>query len=174
MEVWEEVPPPPPPPADDNTTAADGKDGGDGKDGNKKDGKDAPAPAPAEPPQLRKRVLRVPLNLTGGFVAPGMNKTELDASRRVMRRLRAADNAKRETAKARNDLEAYVIATLDKVGCEGPLALWPWVQGGTAGRQACVAEEAPSTMHALRRPALTLRRALSLTHPPAPCITPGV
>ena len=32
-----------------------------------------------------------------------------------MRRLRAADLAKRETAKARNDLESYIIATREKV-----------------------------------------------------------
>lgn len=32
-----------------------------------------------------------------------------------MRRLRAHDQAKRETAKARNDLEAYIIATRDLV-----------------------------------------------------------
>ncbi|EFN50467.1 hypothetical protein CHLNCDRAFT_142658, partial [Chlorella variabilis] len=37
------------------------------------------------------------------------------ASRGVLRRLRAADQAKRETAKARNDLESYVIGTRDKV-----------------------------------------------------------
>lgn len=37
------------------------------------------------------------------------------ASRRVMRRLRAHDQAKRETAKARNDMEAYIIATRDLV-----------------------------------------------------------
>jgi hypothetical protein len=40
----------------------------------------------------------------------------LQASRRVMRRLRAADLAKRETAKARNDLESYIISTREKVG----------------------------------------------------------
>jgi hypothetical protein len=33
-----------------------------------------------------------------------------------MRRLRAADLAKRETAKARNDLESYIISTREKVG----------------------------------------------------------
>ena len=33
----------------------------------------------------------------------------------VLRRLHAHDAAKREKAKARNDLEAYIIATRDKV-----------------------------------------------------------
>jgi hypothetical protein len=40
----------------------------------------------------------------------------LQASQRVMRQLRAADQAKRETARARNDLESYIIATREKVG----------------------------------------------------------
>lgn len=126
VEVWEELPPPPPPPAantSDNATGADGEakaeeagkkeeDSKDSKAG-KKEAAAAPALAPEEAPKLRKRVVKVPLNVTGGLFAPGMNDTEMTAARRVMRRLRAHDQAKRETAKARNDLEAYIIATRD-------------------------------------------------------------
>ena len=157
----------------------DEKKGGKKKD-EKKGGKAAEAgaaPEAEEGPKLRKRTVKVPLNVTGGLLAPGMNDTEMavgawlgrvcegrfvqgrhegvcyiagagerpcamaarqracpstrsppasplplplalpaQASRRVMRRLRAHDAAKRETAKARNDLEAYAIATRDQVG----------------------------------------------------------
>lgn len=68
------------------------------------------------PPLLRKRAIKVPLNLTGGFLVPGMNRSELDASRRSLRRMRAADQAKRERARALNDLESYILATREKVG----------------------------------------------------------
>ena len=55
-----------------------------------------------------------------------------------MRRLRAHDQAKRETAKARNDLEAYIIATRDLVRSCGLTPLPPaaaadaatWLCGG--------------------------------------------
>ncbi|KAI3435832.1 hypothetical protein D9Q98_001890 [Chlorella vulgaris] len=67
------------------------------------------------PPLLRKRAIKVPLNLTGGFLVPGMNRSELDASRRSLRRMRAADQAKRERARALNDLESYILATREKV-----------------------------------------------------------
>lgn len=90
VEVWEEVPPPPPPPAantSDNATGADGEakaeeagkreeDSKDSKAG-KKEAAAAPAPAPEEAPKLRKRVVKVPLNVTGGLFAPGMNDTEM-------------------------------------------------------------------------------------------------
>lgn len=70
VEAWEPVAPPPAANASANAT------------GNSTDGAAAAAPAPAveEPLQLRKRAVKVPLNVTGGFFAPGMNKTELDVS----------------------------------------------------------------------------------------------
>lgn len=37
------------------------------------------------------------------------------ASRRLLAELRAKDRVKRETAKAKNDLESFIIATRDKV-----------------------------------------------------------
>lgn len=64
--------------------------------------------------------------------------TLAQASRRVMRRLRLADQAKRETAKARNDLEAYVIATRDKVGAGRGTGHLVVVVGGGGGR-VCLA-----------------------------------
>lgn len=107
VEVWEEVPPPPPPPAANtsgNSTgnATDATDGGAGnatdakpdakaeEAGKQEEGKkgktdkggkaskqEVPAPAPEEAPKLRKRVVKVALNVTGGLLAPGMNDTEL-------------------------------------------------------------------------------------------------
>ncbi|KAL4458458.1 hypothetical protein ABPG75_013323 [Micractinium tetrahymenae] len=140
VEVWEAVPPPPPPspppaPANASANATDSAGAGNATDAgastaNSTDASaaseavaTAPVPAEAaaagnatdEAPKLRKRTIKVALNVTGGFVAAGMNKSELAASTRVLRRLRAADQAKRETAKARNDLEAYIIATRNKV-----------------------------------------------------------
>lgn len=137
VEVWEAVPPPPPPspppaPANASINGTDPASSGNATDAGSADAADgsagdaaAPAPAPAEAsaagsgtdesPKLRKRTIKVALNVTGGFAAPGMNKSELAASSRVLRRLRAADQAKREMAKARNDLEGYIIAMRDKV-----------------------------------------------------------
>lgn len=179
VEVWEAVPPPPPPspppaPANTSTNATNsagadnateaGAGAADAADSDAATGDAAaPASAPAEAatadagtdehPKLRKRTVKVALNVTGGFVASGMNKSELAASARVLRRLRAADQAKREMAKARNDLEAYIIATRNKVGvrrrvrsrsCEGARA-WclemPWraasCRAGAAPRHCC-------------------------------------
>lgn len=152
VEVWEAVPPPPPPspppaPANASINGTDPASSGNATDAGSADAADgsagdaaAPAPAPAEAsaagsgtdesPKLRKRTIKVALNVTGGFAAPGMNKSELAASSRVLRRLRAADQAKREMAKARNDLEGYIIAMRDKVGA----VLRSRAQQGAAGR----------------------------------------
>ena len=84
VEVWEPVPPPPA--ANASANATDGK--GDEKAAEGKGGKGG-AEAAAEP-ELRKRTLRVPLNLTGGFLAPGMNETEISVRGRPARALAAA------------------------------------------------------------------------------------
>ncbi|PSC68342.1 heat shock 70 kDa 17 isoform A [Micractinium conductrix] len=143
VEVLEAVPPPPPPPAANatNGTAEGAAGAGNATEGAAANGTDAGSAAggaaagnatadaaadaaiaaaagnatSAEPPLMRKRTVKVELTLEGGFLVPGMNRSEFDASRKVLRRLRAHDAAKREKAKARNDLEAYIIATRDKV-----------------------------------------------------------
>lgn len=201
----------PPPPAA-NTT-------GNGT-ANGTDAAPAPAPAPAGPPEMRKRVLKVPLNLTGGFLAPGMNRTELEvggwvgraghgqrvqvadllwagtsacpalldrlpttpvpplacprasqASRRVLRRMRARDSAKRETAKARNDLEAYVISTRGKVRVREWVG-WPdcraggarslgqaWTGGDGSSLDRCMHRAAPAQQPARQPACLTKQPA---------------
>jgi hypothetical protein len=132
VEVWEAVPPPPPPsPAPTNASAG-------AAEGNATNSTATSAPTPeaappagdvegsagaeavatAEAPKMRKRQVKVPLAVLGGFDSPGMNRSEIEASRRVMRRLRAADEAKRETARARNDLESYIISTRERVGAQ--------------------------------------------------------
>lgn len=161
--MWEAVPPPPPPspppaPANASANGTTSEGAGNATDAGSADvadssaagGAAAPAPAPAEaaaagsgtdePPKLRKRTVKVPLNITGGFAAAGMNKSELAASSRVLRRLRAADQAKRELAKARNDLEAYIIATRDKVGAAA----------GTEGQRAGAAHRGCLLYNCLR------------------------
>lgn len=83
--------------------------------------------AAAAAARVVRRTLRLPLNVTGGLAAPGLLPEQLAAGRRVLRALREADEAKRETAKAKNDLESYIIGTRDKVGW------WGGGLGGLAG-----------------------------------------
>ena len=68
-----------------------------------------------------KRTLRVPLNITGSFLIPSLTPEQRAASRRILRMLRERDEIKRATAKARNDLEAYVINTRDKLDSDDGL-----------------------------------------------------
>ena len=100
MEVVVEPPPPPPSPAA-NTTAANGT--AEGAAGNSTadasdagaapeaaagagnataaGGAAATATAPAgeaAPPKMRKKPIKVALNMTGGFTVPGMNRTEIE------------------------------------------------------------------------------------------------
>eukprot|EP00887_Chlorella_sp_A99_P006297 scaffold3.g6297.t1 len=102
---------------------AAGGSGAAGKEAGKGKGQDsgdptslaAAAAAMAKAAKVRKRTIRVALNVTGGFAVPGLSAEQLAASRKVLRALRAADEAKRETAKAKNDLESYIISTRDKL-----------------------------------------------------------
>lgn len=64
--------------------------------------------APVETKVVR-RTVRIPLQLEKHFLFPGMNDTELSASRKVLRVLKNRERAKREAAKARNDMESYII-----------------------------------------------------------------
>ncbi len=54
--------------------------------------------------------------MQGSSKSSGGGHGASQASKRVLRELRAKDTVKRETAKAKNDLEAYIISTRDKVG----------------------------------------------------------
>lgn len=101
--------------AESNTTtdaAAGDKPKAEKEDEKKKE--EEPA-QPAAPTQGKKRTTRVPLNVTGSLALPGLSTEQMAAARRTLRALRERDNAKRETAKARNDLESYIISTRDKL-----------------------------------------------------------
>lgn len=69
----------------------------------------------------KKKTAKLPLTVGGpGWVLGGMDAAQLKASRAVMAALRARDDAKRDTAKAKNDLEAYIISTKGQLeGDEG-------------------------------------------------------
>ena len=122
--------------ADERKKAADEKKKG--KGGQKAAADDPASPAAAEAAMakaqhVRRRTIRVPLNLTGGFTTPGLTAEQLAASRGVLRQLRERDEAKRETARVKNDLESYIIDTRDKVGGGGVFprgAFWGCLGGG--------------------------------------------
>ena len=61
--------------------------------------------------EWRTRTVKIPLNFTASSGLGPMKTTEKEISKKVLRKLRDADDARKETAKARNDLEAYVIAS---------------------------------------------------------------
>jgi len=96
-------------------------DGADGNSEKKKDGekvkeeekekKEAESPAMKEVTKLWKHTVRLPLNITGSLKMPGLSIGQFAASRKTLRMLRERDEAKRATAKARNDLESYIIGT---------------------------------------------------------------
>lgn len=65
--------------------------------------------------KTRKRIIRVPLNTTGGLSYPGLTPEQMKQSRRTLRTLRDRDFVKRDTAKSRNDLESYIISTRDSL-----------------------------------------------------------
>ena len=84
------------------------------KDGEKekdKEKKEAESPAMKEVTKLWKHTVRLPLNITGSLRMPGLSIEQFAASRKTLRTLRQRDEAKRATAKARNDLESYIIST---------------------------------------------------------------
>lgn len=102
----------------DTTKSGDDKEtaGGASSAGNTTDTASAPsAPAQEEVTKKWKRTIRIPLNVTGSLTIPGLTVEQRLASRKVLRGLRERDEAKRATAKARNDLEAYVINTREKL-----------------------------------------------------------
>ena len=109
--------------AENATTSEGEKEGADGNTtagaaGNTTDAAThTPAPGPAQEEIVKKwkRTARIPLNVTGGLNMPSLTSEQRIASRKVLRLLREREEAKRATAKARNDMEAYVIATREKL-----------------------------------------------------------
>ena len=101
--------------ADNSSGSKDGA--GEGK-GGAKPPSDVIADVLEKVARTRKRTLRLPLNVTGGLATPGMDKAAMAVSTAVLRGLRLKDQAKRDTARARNDLESYIISTRDKA-CGG-------------------------------------------------------
>jgi hypoxia up-regulated 1 len=89
--------------------AADGEEKEKGKEKGK-EGEAAP-PAMKEVTKMWKHTVRLPLNITGSLKMPGLTIGQFAASRKTLRMLRERDEAKRATAKARNDLESYIIST---------------------------------------------------------------
>ena len=79
----------------------------------------------------KTKVAKVTLTVGGGWVLPGMTPEQLRASRSVMTDMRRRDEAKREAAKAKNDLEGYIITAREKLGDDSP-----WVQ--VLGLGTCV------------------------------------
>lgn len=67
------------------------------------------------------RKLRLPLKLTFDMEFPALNSTELAASRKVLRILRQREEEKRNTAKARNDLEEYIIDVRGRLNSDDEL-----------------------------------------------------
>ena len=56
-----------------------------------------------------KRIMKDPLKMEVDLAIPGLTLDQMIASRKVLRELKERDRIKRETAKARNDLEGYII-----------------------------------------------------------------
>lgn len=56
-----------------------------------------------------KRMMKDPLKMEVDLFISGLTSDQMIASRKVLRELRERDRIKRETAKARNDLEGYII-----------------------------------------------------------------
>lgn len=79
----------------------------------------------------KTKVAKVALTVGGAWVLPGMTPEQLRASRQVMRDLQRRDEAKRDAAKAKNDLEAYIITAREQLGDDSP-----WVKVGRVKR-AC-------------------------------------
>ncbi|KAG7669868.1 hypothetical protein Ndes2437B_g06065 [Nannochloris sp. 'desiccata'] len=97
-------------------TAADGADGDSEKkkdldEKEKKEKKEDDTLAMKEVIKMWKHTVRLPLNITGSLKMPGPSIQQFAASRKTLRMLRERDEAKRATAKARNDLESYIIST---------------------------------------------------------------
>ncbi|GAB4822077.1 hypothetical protein N2152v2_009123 [Parachlorella kessleri] len=144
VEVVEKIPeiPPPTKPANatsngtqaSNSSTAEGEGNSDAPDSEQTEGKDGGSPAgqatnaaeaagaAGKAVKTRKRVVKVPLNITATIERPTMTDGQLEASRQVLMELRARDLTKRETAKTKNDLEAYIISTRDTLESDKSLA----------------------------------------------------
>ncbi|KAK9813694.1 hypothetical protein WJX73_003926 [Symbiochloris irregularis] len=79
-----------------------------------------PAPVQMETvTKTRRKSIKVPLKIAGpGLERPGMTAEQLKASRGLLASLASADVARAETAAAKNDLEAYILATGTHVGSD--------------------------------------------------------
>jgi hypoxia up-regulated 1 len=69
-----------------------------------------------------KRTVKVPLRLIGDIEPRGLTLEERLASKKVLRALKQRDEMKRATAKARNDLEAFIISARERVESDKELA----------------------------------------------------
>lgn len=116
VEIEEEVPVKPAPSANaTEAAAADTAGSNNATETNSTEaaaGGDA-APAPEAAPEVVyekvKRNIKVPLTMTGSLTIPGLTSAQFGESRDKLRALKRRDDAKKDTAKARNDLEAYII-----------------------------------------------------------------
>lgn len=72
-------------------------------------------PTPTSQKVTHLKHIKVPLNMTTTGAPESMSKDQLSASRGVLRKLREADALRRETARNRNDLEAYIINFRDVI-----------------------------------------------------------
>jgi hypoxia up-regulated 1 len=96
----------------DDSEKADGAAAdGEKKDSEKEKKKESASPPMKEVTKMWKHTVRLPLNITGSLNMPGLTIEQFAASRKTLRMLRERDEAKRATAKARNDLESYIIST---------------------------------------------------------------
>lgn len=71
--------------------------------------------SPQKTTKMVRRTVKVPLLLTGDFQPLGLTLEQRFASRKVLRSLKERDEIKRATAKARNDLEAFIISARERV-----------------------------------------------------------
>jgi hypoxia up-regulated 1 len=72
--------------------------------------------------KMVKRTVKVPLRLIGDVEPRGLTLEQRLASKKVLRALKERDEIKRATAKARNDLEAFIISARERVESDKELA----------------------------------------------------
>lgn len=105
----------------DGDTAAEDKAGDDKAGGKEKEKK---AEVKYETVTLpKKKTAKVALTIGGsGFVSPAMTKEQVKAGKKVLTELAKRDAVKAETAQAKNNLEAYIINTRDKLEADEEIA----------------------------------------------------
>ncbi|CAI7729649.1 unnamed protein product [Closterium sp. NIES-54] len=111
--------------AGEKAEKGEGEKGGEeaGKDGEKKGEKEAEAPKVQMRKKLRKRTIRVPLQVadtTEGFQRMMTDEEMTDAEIRLDK-LKKRDEEKRAAAEAKNTLEAYIYSMKDKMESEEDL-----------------------------------------------------